>query len=321
VIDVGESVEEVEDVNTSASLLQGSIESITPGPSKASAISGNSKPGATRTELELIFVSACITGPRHEYNSKRALTRFQFLDALVQIANVKFVKTGLISNLVDAVEKLIVEHIEPYAERDDPDEFRSKFLYTESCDDVLRKNYTKFEKIFDVFSGEENTPLEPKSMSFREWVGFCDRGALAEELLAERMMKLSYVRSKFCYADVFDESNVFKQMTLLEFLEAVVRCALSMHKANVQQQLQLAEENMLLDHSDSLTDSMEGGVPADLGLNSLSTLSAEGIIGNNNDSNSLKSKLEVASVKEFAYVIDSIASKRYMQGKATKQKK
>ena len=50
-------------------------------------------------------------------------------------------------------------------------------------------------------------------------------------------------------------------------------------------------------------------------------LSAEGLPVMDEDGSSLKSRLEVDSVKEFAYVVDSIAKKRYTQGKATKQKK
>jgi hypothetical protein len=236
----------------------------------------------TRTEVELIFVSACITGPRHEYNSKRALCRFQFLDCLVNIANVKYVKSKQCSTIESALKKLLLECIDPMAERekpplmtkdaegddDDDDEssddddddpynmlgggasdkpnalkgrligepftpagngFRKRFLYTKECDAMLRRHLPKLQAIFKKFSGEENTPLEEKTMCFKEWLGFTDAAGLANDFLAERMTKLTYIRSKCFYDDCFDESNEFKKMTFLEFLECIVRCAYTMH--------------------------------------------------------------------------------------------
>jgi len=80
---------------------------------------GNAVNGTcTRTEVELIFVSACITGPRHEINSKRALARFQFLDCLVSIANVKFIKSGRCSSLAEALQLLLNDHVGAWAERE-----------------------------------------------------------------------------------------------------------------------------------------------------------------------------------------------------------
>lgn len=88
-------------------------------PIQQSIRGGNAMNGTcTRTEVELIFVSACITGPRHEFNSKRALARFQFLDCLVSIANVKFVKSGRCSNVAEAVEFLLKENVMVWAERE-----------------------------------------------------------------------------------------------------------------------------------------------------------------------------------------------------------
>jgi hypothetical protein len=39
-----------------------------------------------RTDVDMIFISNCITGPKHECNGKRFLNRFQFMDAVVGLA-------------------------------------------------------------------------------------------------------------------------------------------------------------------------------------------------------------------------------------------
>eukprot|EP01041_Mallomonas_annulata_P009195 gene9195-19060_t len=40
----------------------------------------------SRTDVDMIFISNCISGPKHENNSRRSLFRFQFIDAMVDIA-------------------------------------------------------------------------------------------------------------------------------------------------------------------------------------------------------------------------------------------
>jgi hypothetical protein len=42
--------------------------------------------GFTRVEEDMAFIGNCITGPRHQFNGKRYLNRFQFLDVLIVIA-------------------------------------------------------------------------------------------------------------------------------------------------------------------------------------------------------------------------------------------
>jgi hypothetical protein len=76
----------------------------------------------------MLFISNCITGPKHESNGKRSLCRFQFLDALIGLAEAKYVTSGLCDNKAAALEKTIMENIYPYADRDDPTLFILKFL-------------------------------------------------------------------------------------------------------------------------------------------------------------------------------------------------
>ena len=109
----------------------------------------------------------------------------------------KFVKTGKCADIVTATRKLIEDHLLPYAERDDGTKFRRQFVHTEECDTILRRHLPALERIYKSFSGAENTPLEENTMSFREWTDMCDKGALDEDNLSERSMKLAYVNSLF----------------------------------------------------------------------------------------------------------------------------
>jgi hypothetical protein len=318
--------------STSANDASDEAEGSTGVPSEAAPGGGSSSTqhkGATRTEIELIFVAGAIYGPRHELNSKRALCRFQFLDALVAIANIKFVKTQKCPDIVSATTKLIEEHLLPYAERDDGNKFREQFVYTEECDVALRRHLPALERIYKSFSGAENTPLEDYTMSFREWTDMCEMGALDEDNLSERSMKLAYVNSLFPYLDLFDETLAFRKMTKFEFFECMVRSAYAMHRANlVQQYMEHEESAKTVRHGASEeAASLEMTAGAETVGDSLSALSADNFSGsvvNSSDTKKPPSRAtdsvsptlvpEISSTKEFAYIFDQISSKRAIQG-------
>lgn len=189
-----------------------------------------SKGYCTRTEVDLIFTSNTITGLKHEYNSKRSLCRFQFWDCLVALSNAKFVTSGLCKDVGTALQMLIVNHIEPYAERDDGQYFRKSILLTEDIDVVLKSNMQLLEKVFKAHSGQDNLPLEPKTMCIKEWIDVCDKSALSDANFNERPTKLAFCRSKILDVNIFDENASFKKMSFLEFLEALVRASLSIRE-------------------------------------------------------------------------------------------
>jgi hypothetical protein len=182
--------------------------------------------GATRTELELIFVANAISGPRHEANTKRTLCRFQFLDTLIAAANVKFVKTGICKSLPSAMSRLISAHIEPLAEYERGNaDFCTSYLITEELDTVFKRQDKRLQKAFKQFSGAENNPNENKTMSFAEWVSFCDAHQVSS-MIGDRARQLAYIRAKVAVPDPFDDTNNFKQATYVEFLCAIARAAL-----------------------------------------------------------------------------------------------
>lgn len=123
-------------------------------------------------DLENVFVAANLEltqEAKEKDNPDRSLTRFEFLECVIRIAINKYHRsescnqclgcldtmTGLdsmwFSNVVvmlvanvcetpaKAVEKLILEHIQPVC-REDANEFRTKFLYTEEVSDIFSEH-------------------------------------------------------------------------------------------------------------------------------------------------------------------------------------
>ena len=181
--------------------------------------------GCTRTEIDMIFISNAITGPKHEFNGRRSLCRFQFIECLIALAAAKFISTGICKDKASALEKLIDEHIRPYAERDDAMKFRENILITEAVDTALKNCKNELDKVYRNYSGLENLPTDStKTVCIKEWINMCDDSMLSE-VLGERPTRLAYTRSKVQSKDIFDETTNFRKMNYIEFCEAMVRIA------------------------------------------------------------------------------------------------
>jgi hypothetical protein len=186
-------------------------------------IDGNSKKqvstmqynGCTRTEADMIFISNVLSGPKHELNSKRSLCRFQFIDSIFSIADAKFLKTKICKTMSQAFQKLLLEHVLPFAERDDALKFRDTFLLKEIVDDALRDNLKILMKVYRKFSGLENTPNDKKTMSHGEWCSLFDLAGISGHypVITERMKDLAFCRSKSPRANQFEETLMIKRVS------------------------------------------------------------------------------------------------------------
>ena len=216
-----------------------SIPTPTPTPTPTSSVKQTRNTGCNRTEAEMIFISASISGERHANNTKRTLSRDQFIDTVVSLAMQKYLKTRICADMVQATQKLIEEHLVPYAERDDVEEFRNTILITEPVDTAIRENFEGIKAIYKAFSGGDAVGSEVKTMSLLEWTSLCNLSNILNELpgITERIFKLSYSRAKSPCAEPFSDENTIKKMTLYEFAEAIVRLAYA-----VSQQLLIEAE-------------------------------------------------------------------------------
>ena len=214
------------------------------------------------------------------------------------------------------MERLIVDYLEPFAERLDGALFRDKYVYVEQADDALRKHMTAWDKIYKNFSGEENTPLEDRTMSYKEWNALCDAAGLDEEGLTERNMKLSYVSSLYYCSDIFDDSNDFKKMTKNEFLECLVRAAYSMHRQRLLRTSD-SDADILLDASASESQAPPAALGAGSTVSALSmgegrSMSVAGVPSMDRGDGVEPVNIDI---HDFVDILDTIASKRAIQKK------
>ena len=63
--------------------------------------------------LDTYFKATNFEEEDQDGNDDNALVRFEFLEIIVRIAQCKFIEYGTMTDLAEATEKLIVEHILP----------------------------------------------------------------------------------------------------------------------------------------------------------------------------------------------------------------
>ena len=162
--------------------------------------------------------------PKHEANSKRSLSRLQFIDALFTISTAKYYNTGIEKTVDGAFNKLITCNIVPFADQHDTISFRKKFCLIESADRFCRQNSAQIDGLFKKFSGELCLPDEPKTMSPSEWMALCDQGFYGFGV-GERSLKLAFCRSRAVSPDLFVENYTYKKLSRVEFCEGLLRIA------------------------------------------------------------------------------------------------
>ena len=83
-------------------------------------------------------------------NDDTALTRFEFVEICVRVADAKFIKSAQSETLADAIEALFERFIVPNVAPEalvDANEFREKRLYTEEVEDAARQGQGGGEKV------------------------------------------------------------------------------------------------------------------------------------------------------------------------------
>lgn len=182
-------------------------------------------------DLDTIFIATNVEiGPRKTVkagvakNTSNSLMRHEFLEAIVRVAQAKYVKTRQTDDMASAVKMLLVSHILPFANYDDGNDFRRKHLYCEEVDMVFKRYMGRLNQVFQRHSGREKLPGEKQWMSVQEFYELVDKAGLIDDTMTERD-----VRFQYCYSmmSVADETRTAKHshMTPIEFLEACARIA------------------------------------------------------------------------------------------------
>jgi len=214
-----------------------------------------------RAHIDTLFKAANFeekaTGKEAELVSKlnedNALTRFEFVEIMVRVADAKYLKEKTCDTLVEAInvmfEECIIPNLAPEALLD-VCTFRTSRLYCDDVDDVYRGVYdaqAKYDKngyrtlekglqfkalenLYDAFRMPVGggTIMTRKMLQMDQWMYMCGLLGLLdldESGFTIREARLCYVFGQMRTIDDFKDVVKYESLTFTDFLESLARCA------------------------------------------------------------------------------------------------
>lgn len=140
-----------------------------------------------------------------KHNKLRCLNRQEWLQVLVMVAISKYVKTGQIPDVSDAIDQLFRVDFAPRVPRAaayHANAYRKRYLYLERVDHVLRKHLKTIRSLYDRYSdfGEDDFADKLGStslMSIGEWMACCTHlGFFDYQMLSFYEAKIIFLYSR-----------------------------------------------------------------------------------------------------------------------------
>ncbi len=179
------------------------------------------------SDLDLVLTNTNYNENRNNpLNPSNAIVRFEFIEAIVRIANDKYVRSKnyaakQTSSILEALD-WTVERFLSVLSAYNSEEWRWGRYICEDVDLVYKAYKPVLDLIYSRFSGRKAAPGQKPFMSREEWSDLCSQTGLINDSFPAREVDLTY-----CLAMSLrqDEMRDYKhmEMTFVEFLEALGR--------------------------------------------------------------------------------------------------
>lgn len=100
--------------------------------------------------MDRLFIASNVELENQEENPDKELIRFEFMELLVRIANVKFRQPGIVATYAEAMEMFIEKNIIPGSNHYEWQGFREETLYTVEVNDVFYANTENLKKVYNA---------------------------------------------------------------------------------------------------------------------------------------------------------------------------
>lgn len=189
-------------------------------------------------DYDRLFVSVDATTGKaadEKHNRKKALNRQEFWQCLVQMACMRYIASGEMIDVSDAVHRMCSENIEANLDTErvfvEPNVFRDKYTYIEEADAALRKYEDTLRRIFTrtttICGQNASKGIGNKMVGVDSWKAFCRGFGLVDDGdLSERDAILAFTWSRTRVIDEQSDRGHIKltYLSFEDFLEALVRC-------------------------------------------------------------------------------------------------
>ena len=200
---------------------------------------------------------------QNERNLDRALMRFEWLQALVRVATVKYAKEGHTASISLGLERLISEDMLPNVPEEamhDADVFRRERLYTHEVAATFHKHEPSLKALYTVFSAtkfdskQKDTHARATVMELDEWTAMLSMAGVIDDDFTKRHASLCFIWSQSFCTDDLKRRRDLVHMKYVDFLEALARVttfkplptALQLAQANVRSCAQFMSQPKLV---------------------------------------------------------------------------
>ena len=187
-----------------------------------------------RSQLDLVFIETNRpAADSDDGNDDRTLCRFEFVEAFLRIAILRYVTGGETNDIARAVERL-VDHVKSISNMQHifvpPDDFRRERMHFDRVDAVLQENRRRLHSIFQSHTGETHARLHSEKysenlMTMKEWIKFLSHAEVFDPQFTYRKAQATFARSQMTVVKEMRNRKRFVCLTFEDFLEALCRCS------------------------------------------------------------------------------------------------
>lgn len=114
------------------------------------------------------------------------------MEILVRLATTKYVKSGIAPSVVEAVQKLFADQVEPFLGKFNSMTFRKDSLWCEDCDLVYKRSINALKQLYGKYSGKYAMPGATKYMSMDEFIEMITTSGVVDDTFGAREISPFY---------------------------------------------------------------------------------------------------------------------------------
>ena len=119
------------------------------------------------------------------------MTRYEFMEMIVRVAQDRYKATKVCRTLCDAITKTLETLIYPHAKHMDGEHFRRYYCYNIKTNEILKKNETKIRYLYESFTNPKKKHVTmPECQAFVRKVNLNISEMMVGALYAESMMTI-----------------------------------------------------------------------------------------------------------------------------------
>lgn len=177
------------------------------------------------SDVDIKFIATLSSGEKNNSrNPERSLVRYQLMEVMVRIAEERYIKSGQAQTFAEATEICIRDNLMPIYSKYNAQIWRDEKYWCEACDDALKFYKGVLENVYFRYSVKKVKPGMKKFMCLEEFYDIFKHASLLDENFVERDVYTAFNLAMMTQVDELNSDRIF-QMTFVEFLEALSRCA------------------------------------------------------------------------------------------------